>query len=151
MLQYILNAQISLDHLLWETIGSGKSRDEISCKFLSWLIFPYPLLSCPVPSFSHNFFSNTLLLPQPRVKRWSYAPPVSISCLFGQSVHQVSPILYILNSKMYSVPTWLTESTCFSNLTYYSFSKITACHVFMHIRPNVLHQLCSQNYVSLEG
>ena len=30
----ILNAQKSLDHLLWQMIGSVKSRDEIMCKFL---------------------------------------------------------------------------------------------------------------------
>ena len=77
--------------------------------------------------FPNNFLSHTLLLPLPRVKRWSYAPPVSISCFFGQCVHQASSILYILNSKTYSVPTWLTESTCFSNVTHSSFLKITAC------------------------
>ena len=101
--------------------------------------------------FPNNFLSHTLLLPLPRVKRWSYAPPVSISCFFGQCVHQASSILYILNSKTYSVPTWLTESTCFSNVTHSSFLKITVCHVFMHIRRNMLHQLISTNLLCFPG
>ena len=71
-------------------IGSVKSRDEILCKFLSRLIFPYSFCFVLFFLFSNNFPSHTLLLPLPRVKRWSNAPPVSISCSFGQCVHRAS-------------------------------------------------------------
>ena len=79
-------------------------------------------MSCLVPSFFQQF-----PLPHSASSSASRKKMVQRSTSFDfLFLWSMCPSSFILNSKTYSVPTWLTESTCFSNLTH---SKITACHV----------------------
>ena len=104
-------------------IGSVKSRDEILCKFLSRLIFPYSFClvlfllfqQFPLPHSASSSASSKKMVQR----------STSFDFLFLWSM---CPSSFILNSKTYSVPTGLTESTCFKSYTFFEDHCVPCFH-----------------------